>query len=240
MVGHAVAPGLGLLGGQVGHVENPCRGRLDCIADIGNHRGQHTRVERARPQDDQIGGQDGLDGLRRRHGAGGIPAQFPDARRRTHRYLTRYHSGGGVSHQIDRLDARRKHAAHDSHRVGQSIDRVDRIVRLHQQPGQQNVPGWVAFELTHLESAPDRVGQQPDRSERLKAPSQVSRSEDPQVPAQPTAGSAIVGHGDDRGYLSGPPTDRFERGGQPMPAADGDNPIRASHFSMSRWTTDAG
>ena len=98
----------------------------------------------------------------------------------------------------------------------------------------------MAFEVAHLESAPDHVGQQPDGSERLKAPSQVSRGDDPQVAAQSTAGPAIVGHGDDGGHLPGPATDRFERGGQPMSAADGDNPIWPSHFSMSRWTTDAG
>lgn len=58
------------------------------------------------------------------------------------------------------------------------------------------------------------------RGQRL---AQIAGRQYAQFVAEPPAGAAVVGHGDDGGEVAGDPAQRGERGGQPHAAAEGDH-----------------
>ncbi len=59
-----------------------------------------------------------------------------------------------------------------------------------------------------------------ERGQRL---AQVAGGQHAELVAQPPAGAAVVGDGDDGGQITGDPAQRGERGGQPVAAAEGDD-----------------
>ena len=142
---------------------------------------------------------------------------------------------------LQRDRAHRQHPALDAEDAAQLVERRHRIGQHLVEPGQHQIADRMARQCAAAAEAvlDDRRPQPPVRTvgcQRRQRHSQITRRHHVQFAAQPARRAAVVGDGDHRGDVRGEPARRRQRGVEPVPAAEGDDP-RAHSRPRSRCST---
>ena len=137
--------------------------------------------------------------------------------------------------------AHRQHPAMDAEDAAQLVERRHRIGQHLVETGQNQVADRVARQrAAATEPVLDDRRPQPAvravRCQRRQRHSQITRRHHIQLAAQPTRRSAVVGDRDHRGDVRGEPAGGRQRGVQPVPATERDDPCTHSR-PRSRCST---
>ena len=231
MVAETEAVGLARLGGHVADVHLQGSGGADGLDDVLHQQvGQDAGEEAARPGHDEIGLQDGPQGLR----VGPHPLRPQEdpldgqAGRRDLRFPLHVAQGslllpaqvGAKGHVI-------QGGGEDPSLHGQHPARLqDGPLEAARDPGHggdEQVAEAVPLQPSALAEAilEELGGQRLGVGQGGDAVAEVARRQHPQLPPEPSRGAAVVGHGDDGRDVGGVFLEPPEQGGQAVSPADG-------------------
>ena len=134
-----------------------------------------------------------------------------------------------LGHQVQRDRRHRQHPAVRAEQPGHPVQALDRVAEQLPERHDQDVADRVAAQL-RLAGEPvldhPAPGGAPGvvAAQRGQRHPQVAGRQHAELPAQPAAGAAVVGHRDHRGQVPGHPAQRRQRGVQAVPAAQRHHP----------------
>ncbi len=235
VIGDVISLALGLLGGQVGHIDDLCGRAGDGSTDAGHgRRRQHRGVQAAGSEDHLVGRDDGVDRVAGHHRIRRFETQPHQFGRRGHLDLAPHPALRGLAEQGHRIDRSRQHPAHRAEGLAQRVEHSDQVAAaLAHHRTEQQVAGGVARHLAGLEAMLQPGGQQRfRRGEGDQALAQVAGHHVPARPSQTAGGTPVIADGHNAADVIRVAPDGPEGRRQAVPSTD-------RHHVAGHWSYPA-
>ena len=196
VVVEVVAVSLAGFSREVRNIGKHARATVKRSGHTWHNRSEHTRVERTRAQNEQIGVDDRL-AHRSRHLR--IRRRKPQAADRSALAdcdLTLPGAPLGGGDKVDRYRCRRQHSPTSADHLDKGVHHHDGVGFQLQHRGQHDIARGMTGEHANLETVLQCIPHQPLGGQRSQTAAHVPGSDDVEIPADPARRTTVLGDGD--------------------------------------------